>query len=245
MAVASLGQLVTNLRYEVGHSSSPAAGINIRDQFVYLLNRAQEELSFEFDFPGLQVDRDVYITVGARYYNYPADMPFENVDKVWLIWNTVYGELIYGIGPEQFTLYNSIEHQRSWPIERWMHNADNNLVEVWPIASEAPAATGANQAALIRFRGSRLIPQMVDDADQCLLPATLIVLWAAAELLAREQDAGAELKLKKANEYLRRYKLNQTTHKRHPFIMGGGGRGREPRPGLDYIPMGYGSGPGR
>ena len=248
MATLPLGTLVTNLRFEVGHSSNPATGTNQRDQLVYYINRAQEDLAEDYTWPILRVDRDIPIAVGARYYSYPVDMPFENIEIGWLVWNTLYGKLEYGIGPEQFALWNSNLGFQSWPIERWMHNQDSGLFEVWPIPSEAPPASPTSEAALIRFRGTKLIPWMVADGDVCVLPATLITLHAAVEILSREKGEDAAMKLKKATDKLRRYRLRQTSNKTEPFVIGGGspdGSNNNGRIGLDYIPVGYGSGPGR
>lgn len=247
MSIQSLGTLVTSLRYEVGHSPSPSAGLNQREMLVYILNRAQEELATTYDWPGLTVDRDIPLVIGTRYYAYPSDLPFDNVGEVWLVWSTLYGVLRYGIGPEQMALWNSNTGFTSWPVERWQHNTDQNLIELWPIPSEAPAATPSTQAALIRVRGTKLIPWMVADADTCVLPATAIVLFAAAEVLAREGAKDAPLKLQKANEYVRRLRVRQSSHKAIPFIIGGGGGtngdNMHGRIGIDYVPERYGSGP--
>ncbi len=243
MSVASLGDLVTRLRLEAGYSSSSATGLNQRDQLVYLLNRAQEELQLDYDWPGLVIDRNIPIVVGTRYYAYPADLPFENITNAWLVHTTLYEELCWGIGPEQFAVWNSNTGFRSWPIQRLMHNADSGLFEVWPVPSEAPPATATTEAAAIRLRGTKLLTPMVADADLCVMPATAVVLFAAAELLAREGAKDAGLKVDKAREYLRRLRVRQSKNK--PLIMGsGGGRGRPPRVGLDYIPSRFGHGPG-
>jgi hypothetical protein len=248
VALLTLGTLVTNLRMEAGHSSNPATGQNQRDQLVYILNRTQEELANDYEWPGLHVDRDIYLSVGTRYYAYPSDLPFDNITEAYLIWNTLYGELVYGIGPEQFALWNSNTGFQSWPVERWMHQSDMNLFELWPIPSEAPPGTPTCQAALVRFHGTREIPWMINDADTCTLPATLITLFAAGDLLARQKSDDAPLKLAKAKEALRRYRLRQSSNKAKPFVIGGAnadGSNTNGRIGLDYIPTGYGSGPGR
>lgn len=246
MAVSSLGTLVTNLRFEAGHSSNPATGVNMRDQLVYTLNRVQEELAQDYDWPALIVDRDVALVVGARYYAYPSDLPFDAINNAWLLYNTVYDEMPYGIGPEQFAEFNSETGFTSWPVERWMHHSDNDTYEVWPVPSEAPPATATSLAAAIRFRGTRTIPRMVADADMCVLPDTALVLFAAAELLARQKSPDAALKLSKAQKYLLRNRIRQGTHKTRPFVIGGAGQDAGPgRIGIDYIPWGYGKGPGR
>lgn len=248
MTTSTLGELVTDLKMEVGHSSSAATGINMRDQLVYLLNRVQNDLAEAYDFPGMTVDRDIPIVVAARYYSYPTDLPFDNINKAWLIWNTLYNELDYGIGPEQFALFNSNVGFTSWPVQRWQHFSDDNTFELWPVPNQAPVATATSQAALVRLRGTRVPPKMVADADRCVLPDKIILLWTAAEIMAREGDKGAQLKQTKAQEALRRYKIRQSSHKTNPFIVGGGATGLGGRPGsrigLDYIPEGYGNGPG-
>ena len=245
MSVLNLGQLVTNLRFEIGHSPSPAAGINQRDELVYVLNRTQEELASGYDWPGLVVDRDIAIVPGTRYYAYPSDLPYDNIENVYLVWTTSFSELAYGIGPDQFALFNSNTGYTSWPVQRWMNHLDSGTMELWPIPSQAPPATATSQAALVRLRGTKLIPPMVADADMCVFPATAILLWAAAEYLAREKSADAALRLDKAKEYLRRLRVREGANKQKPFVIGGGSGGGVGRIGIDYVPIGYGNGPGR
>jgi hypothetical protein len=245
MTVKSLGELVLDLQNEVGMSVAPAAGINIRPQLIYVLNRTQEQLNFDYDWPGLVIDRDIPLSVGTRYYPYASDLPFENVDKVWLIYDTLFGGLPYGIGPNEFVLFNSNTGFQSWPVMRWMHHTDDGTFEVWPVPSEAPPASATTEAARIRMRGTKLIPPMVADSDMCVLPSTAIVLFAAAELSARRGDKNAEGKASKAVDYVRRLRIRQGAAKRGPFVMGGGSAsGRGGRIGLDYIPNNYGQGPG-
>jgi hypothetical protein len=244
VAIQQLGTLVTNLRMEIGHSTNAATGINLRDQLVYIINRTEEELALEFSWPQLRVDRDVLISLGARYYAYPSDLPFEMIERAWLIYNTLYAEIEYGIGPEQFALFNSNVGFTSWPVQRWMHNYDTNTYELWPVPNQAPAATPTSQAALIRFRGTRMPTPMVNDSDNCTLDATAILLFAAAEYLARAKAEEASSRLDKAKNYLRQARARQSSNKQRPFVMGGGhGANFGPRIGLDYIPQGYGKGP--
>jgi hypothetical protein len=241
---APLSTLILNLKFELGASSSPAAGINQQDQLIYMLNRAQEQIAIDFEWPLFTVDRDIPIVVGTRYYAYPTDLDYSSVERVWLVWNTLYGEMSYGIGPEQFALFNSNTGFTSWPVERWMHNADSGLFELWPVPSEAPPATPTSQAALIRMRGTKLYTTMVNPSDQSTFPATAIVLYAASEILMRAKDDSAQAKLAAGQAYIRRLKVRQNK-KKQPFVLGGGHTGDDGRRiGIDYIPIGYGSGPG-
>lgn len=251
MASFQLRDLITMLRAEVGHSTNVAHGVNDKETLAYILNRTQDELYETYSWPMLNVDRDVPIAVGQRFYPYPDDLPFESVEKVWLVWTTLYNEVFYGITPEDFRLWNSDIGFTSWPIQKWRHNADDDSqFEVWPIPNQAPLQEGPDgetQPARLRMRGARLVTQMVTDDDLNTLPHRPILLFAAGEVLAREKAPDAQLKLEKGKEWLRRMKVRQSAHKRDPFIVGGGGtvssRNYIGRIGLEYVPPGYGSGP--
>ena len=244
-----LSDMLTDLRAELGHSTNVAHGINDRDTLIYYLNRTQIQLYQDYDWPQLIVDRDIDLADGQRYYPYPVDLAFDDIEKIWLLYNItpVYAELLYGIGPQQFAIYNSDIGFKAWPTERWMHHADDNTFELWPVPdSNATAATG-----MVRLRGTKTVTKMVADDDESTLPDNLIVLFSAVEILQRDDAKDAALKLTKANEAMRRHRVRQFSHKKHPVVIGGGGGDAQSMPsrypvlGLDYIPPGYGSGPVR
>jgi hypothetical protein len=243
-----LRDMLTDLRAELGHSTNVAHGINDRDTLIYYLDRTQQDLYRDYDWPQLIVDRDTDMVQGQRYYQYPADLTFEDVSKLWLISdsNMWISNVTYGIGPREMRLYDSEAGDQSWPPRRWQHNADSGMFEVWPI----PDATTTDHAGRLRMRGTKTVTKLVNDSDQATLPDHLIVLFCAAEILARDEAKDAQLKMTKANEVMRRHRVRQFSHKREPFVMGGGGGdARAPMGefdtgvvGLDYIPPGYGSG---
>ena len=243
-----LREMLTDLRAEIGHSTNVAHGINDRDTLLYYLNRTQLELYRDYDWPQLIVDRDVHLFNGQRYYTYPVDLAFDDITNIWVLINTVYNELGYGIGPYEMVVWNSDLGFKSWPTQKWMHHPDDNTFELWPI----PDASAQNANALVRLRGTKTVKTMINDADESTLPDRLIVLYAAVEILQRDDAKDAPLKLQKANEAMRRYRVRQFSHKHvRPIVIGGGGGDAQSRPGsqpvlgLDYIPPGYGSGPGR
>jgi hypothetical protein len=233
-----LQDLLNAVRLEAGHSIIPSMGVNDVGTITYLINRTQNELATAYDWPNLVIDRDIDLVANQRYYQYPQDLPFENVNWVWVLLNQVWNLVEYGIYPEHFAIWNSDLGFISWPVQRWMHNYDSGLFECWPIPS---------QAGNLRMRGMKEIPELRDMSDECTLDPTLITLFTSAELLARENAKDAPMKLQKAQSFLRRMQTRQTAHKRKPFVVGGGGTGdmRSPRIGIDYIPPGYGSGPTR
>lgn len=240
-----LRDMLTDLRAEVGHSTNVAHGVNDRETLIYYLNRTQIQLYQDYDWPQLVIDRDVKLHDAQRYYDYPADLAFDDINHIWVLVNTVYNELSYGIGPEDFTLWNSETGFKSWPTRKWMHHADDNMFELWPV----PDASGEDPNAIVRLRGTKTIVKMVDDADEATLPDNLIVLFSAVEILQRDDAKDAALKLNKANEAMRRHRVRQFSHKTRTIAVGSGGgdaqsrSARYPVLGLDYVPPGYGSGP--
>lgn len=241
-----LRDMLTDLRAEIGHSTNVAHGINDRETLLYYLNRTQIQLYQDYDWPQLIVDRDIPLTDGQRYYPYPADLAFDDISNIWLMFNTYVATLTYGIRPEDMVLWNSDDGFTSWPVRKWMHNADTGMIELWPI----PDASADHPDAIIRLRGTKTVLKMVADSDEATLPDNLIVLFSAVEILQRDSAKDAALKLNKANEAMRRHRVRQFSHKqaRVTAIGAGGGdaqsRGHQPVLGLDYIPPGYNSGPG-
>jgi hypothetical protein len=242
-----LRELVSAVRAECGHSMNVAHGLNDLDALKYLIDRVQQDLWEDYTWPRLVADRDIVLVEGTRYYNYPTDMGFDDIEQVWLLFGTVVGRVDYGIGPEDFILWNSqlVPPQMSWPVRKWMHHADDGSFEVWPVPDANVAAT--DPQGIIRFRGNLQLVPMVNDDDTNTLPWRIIVLTAAAEILAKAEDPAAQTKAQRAAELIRRNKVRENAHKTPPFVVGGSGFGprMQPRIGLDYIPEGYGSGPSR
>lgn len=243
-----LRELLFDLRAELGHSTNVAFGINDRDTLLYYLNRTQQDLYRDYDWPQLIVDRDVSLADGQRYYTYPTDLAFEDISNIWVLINTVYNELLYGIGPYEMIIWNSDNGFKAWPTQKWMHHADDNTFELWPV----PDASAQNANALVRLRGTKTVPWMINDSDLCVLPDHLIVIFSAVELLRRDNAKDADAKQLRAAELMRRHRVRQGSHKRvRPIAIGAGGGDAQSRPGsqpvlgLDYIPPGYGSGPNR
>jgi hypothetical protein len=243
-----LRDMLTDLRAEIGHSLNVAHGINDRETLLYYLNRTQLDLYRNYNWPQLIVDRDVPVADGQRYYTYPADLAFDDITNIWVLVNTVYNELAYGIGPYDMTVWNSDTGFKAWPTQKWMHHADDNRFELWPV----PDGSAAAQNAIVRLRGTKTVFKMVNDSDESTLPDNLIVLFSAAEILQRDGAKDATMKVQRANEAMRRHRVRQFSHKHvRPVVIGGGGGDAQSRPGsqpvlgLDYLPPGYGSGPPR
>jgi hypothetical protein len=90
----------------------------------------------------------------------------------------------------------------------------------------------------LRLEGSAPCNPLIDDTDTCIIDSKVIVLFAAAEILATQKVEAAQLKLQKAQNYLRKLLANQSADKRRNYNLGGayhnGYLGRTPY--IDYIP---------
>ena len=240
-----LRDMLTDLRAELGHSTNVAHGINDRDTLLYYLNRTQLDLYRDYDWPQLIVYRDTPLADGQRYYTYPTDLAFDDIEKAWVLVNTVYNEIFYGIGPAEFLLWNSDDGYKSWPTRKWMHHPDDGTFELWPVPDGNAVASGS----VVRMRGTKTVTPMMNDSDLSTLPDNLIVLYSAAEILTRDGAKDAPMKLARANEAMRRHRVRQGSHKYPPMVIGGGGGDAQTRGagygvlGLDFVPPGYGSGP--
>lgn len=229
----SLSEMLDMLRAEARLSMNVAHGQAMRDAHVNLLNRMQAQFANDHDWPDLKVTRDVPLVAGDNTYALPDGLDYGYTNTVWCSVGTVWTPVAQGIEPEHTSGYP--DTFQSWPILRWAVSGEDgfeNQITVWPTP---------NQAGTLRIRGRRRIKKLVDANDMSTLDGQLLVLFAAAELLAAQKAEDAQFKLQTAQSYYRKLKGRLSTS-RHGVLVMGGGFGGAPgaRPGLDFIPMGYG-----
>lgn len=230
-----LREMLTALRAECGLSTNVAHGLNDRESMVYLLDRTQLDLWESYDWPFLVVDRDVPLGAGVPEYAYPADLSFETISDAWIVGLNQLYRLHYGIQPIDQVMVSL----PSWPPQHWRHSPDTGQIMLWPIPDQS--ATGCT----LRLRGTKVATRLINDSDVATLPGRIIVLTAAAEVLAKQEDPSAQTKATRAAELIRRLKARTVAHKSRFTPLGGDHGARAPRVGLDYVPSGYGSGPRR
>ena len=103
----SLGQLIEDLRSEVGHSLQPSLGKSTRDVLINTLQRTQRRLWDDYSWPFLRVRRDITINTGQRYYDLPADMVFERVEVVEYKNDHTWDKLGYGMSRHEYNQHDS------------------------------------------------------------------------------------------------------------------------------------------
>ena len=211
----TLGQLIEDLRAEAGHALAPSLGASTRDVFINVLRRQQKRLWEDYSWPFLRVSRDIPVQAGLRYYNIPTDMTWERIERIEFRWGDRWQKLEYGIGIEHYNQYDSDLDIRSYPVYRY-REAEHNQVELWPVTSENGNAT--TRDGMVRFTGIRNLSQFTGDADRADLDDQLLVLFSAAEVLARQKTNDASSKLAQAQAHYARLKARNS--KSESFVMG-------------------------
>lgn len=214
----TLIKLLDDLRAETRASLNPAHNNQVRDTQVKLLQRTQDWLWQDHDWPHLYVSRMYPIATGQRYYDFNADFDIERIGKIEVRVDGAWREMAKGIGPAEFVAYDSDLDQRAYPPVRF-EVAEDNQIEVHPISDQSGDATTLE--GYIRVWGIRRLRPLVDDADRADLDDHLIVLFAAAEVLGGKGAKDGAIKTSLAT---RRYnKLKGQLNKRKGFRMFGVG----------------------
>lgn len=195
--------LIAQLRAETGRSQNVAVGTDEVENLKVLLQRTQETLYEEYEWPHMMVQKTITLAAGTRYYDLPTGLNFDRIQDVKLKYNNVYVELERGIEFEDYSIYdsNASPVERSFPTLKWdiRDTGSGEQIEVWPVPS---------QAATIYMFGTKNLGDLIQEADTADLDDRLIVLFAAAELLARQKSNDAKIKLSQAEKRLMTLKRN-------------------------------------
>jgi hypothetical protein len=223
MRIMSLGEMLTDLRHEARLSADPAHGTHLRARYISLLARIQEELYDSYEWPSLQGFESVRVAAGARYSAYPDRTTNNGVLHVYAkpLNETQYRPLTYGIDIEQLNTKDSDAGERDDPIQRWEHYIpdgteviSNNMFQVWPI----PLTD-----TVIRFERKRALAPLSDtDQHSSTLDGPAIILHAAAEILAGQGAADAQLKLGKATTRVDLLRAREASVDNRPITRGYG-----------------------
>ena len=210
-----LRTLLADLRAEVGHATSTNLGDATQEMMLALLERVQRRLWSEWSWPFLQVRRDISLAVGQRYYDMPSDVSLERSERAEVKDGGYWHRLIWGISDSDYSAYDSDQDTRSWPPLKW-DAYEGDQLEIWPTPSQGVNATTGN--GTLRIRGVKALSALVALDDTADLDDQLIVLFAAAELLARQKSGDAQLKLAQANAHFQRLKARLS--KTDPVVLG-------------------------
>lgn len=206
----TLSQLVDQLRAEIGASTNSGQGINALPMMQQILRRTQERLYIEFAWPHLCSTRDEDLLQGERYYTFNSDVNFDRIEKAEILYANQWLPTRYGINALEYNTMQSDNDVRSAPVTNWQHY-ERNQYEVWPIPSASTQT--------IRFYCGLTLRPLIANDDPCDLDSTLLVLFAAAEILTKLKSAEAQTKQTLATAHYKNLRGNQIKEK--VFIMGG------------------------
>lgn len=187
----TLVRLLEMLRHEERLSKNLAHNAQVRDSHVNMLQRVQDRLFDDFTWPHLRVERQVAVQSGQRLYEPPTDMQIDNIERIDVFLDGHWCRVEPTLGSGDFQVYNSDLDQRSWPPRKWRIYEDEQI-EIWPIADQNGDA--ATRDGYLKFTGIRNLKPLVDDGDRADLDDRMLTLYAAAELLAKDNAADAKLK---------------------------------------------------
>lgn len=196
-----LQELIAQLRAETGRDQSVSVGVSELDNFKVQLARVQEVLYDEYEWPFLRVERSLTLSAGQRYYDFPSDLNYDRLMCVKLKRNGVYTDMQRGITFDEFSVYDSNADERSSPAQKWdvRNTGAGEQLEVWPIP---------NEEGSLHFFGTKSLSPLVANEDRADLDDRLIVLFAAAEVLARQKSPDAQNKMNLANARLLKLRSN-------------------------------------
>lgn len=230
---ATLEAILTDVRMEARLSANTAHNVQDRDRQIHLIQREQERLWEEADWPHLRVERFMPLQAGQRFYD-PAslqneagtvkgDLAMDRIESVEVKDGGEWLRLGNGVGRGQYAAYDSALDERADPAQAWRIYEDGQI-EIWPIPE---TNAGDDQEGYLRFTGIRTLQTFVDLGDRADLDDRLIALYAAARILAANKAPETQLVLEAAKGLFGR--LTANLHKSEGFQMFGVGNERRVR----------------
>jgi hypothetical protein len=201
-----LQEVVAQLRAETGRNQSVAVGTSELDNLKEQIRRMQELLYDDYDWPFLTIERSIVLSAGQRHYDFPTDINYDRLNKVKFKYGGVYTDVERGITFDDLSIYDSNEDERSSPLLKWdvRNTGTSEQLEVWPIP---------NEEGTLHFFGTKKLSSLVEDEDRLDLDDRLVVLFAAAEILAKQKSPDAKNKLDLANARLLKLRANSSNDK--------------------------------
>ena len=214
----TLDELVEMVLDNCRLSTNASRGVEHRNYVKRLIRDYYETLYSEHDWPFIRIKKENAgkdIAAGQRYYDFPATLDLERAYELWVKWGTGWIPLAYGIGPAEYSAYDSDADARSDPPIRWQIYQEGQF-EIWPL----PASNTTNG---LRFEGYKKMTLLSAGSDRCDLDGILVAKFVAAEILAGNKAADAPAKLASAQERLATLKAHAP---RPRVIMGGNSTGQ-------------------
>lgn len=216
----TLLKILNDVRGEARLSMNPAHNIADRERQIGMIQREQERLWADHDWPHLTVDRYIPLVAGQRFYDTRlalneagearGDLSLERVTCLSVQDDRIWRKIDNRITADDRLAYDSQAGEQSWPPRRWDRSEDD-MIEVWPVPDETAVFNGLtqNMQGVLRIEGVRDLRPFRDDDDRADLDDRLLALFTAANILAEGGAKDTQLKMEMANRHYTRLKADQ------------------------------------
>ena len=224
---ATLASALLLLKGEIGYSTTGSVNTAQDTELYTLIDTKQQWLASKYDWPFLERRADVSIVAdtAGRYATFPTTVDLERLRSVEVLYNDRWQEVEYGIGASEYNAYSSgdgsVTAVLQDPIGRWSMYSTTQF-EIWPLGSDAQTIRFTGQAPLTTLFSA----SVYSGAATLDLDNILVVLFAAAEKLARMKKADATAKFAMAEDRLAVLRANYPTRARS--VVMGGAQSRRP-----------------
>ncbi|WP_439392545.1 hypothetical protein ACRQ5Q_24280 [Bradyrhizobium sp. PMVTL-01] len=217
----TLVKLLDQLRAELHTSLNPAHNNQVRDKQVHFLNKTQEWLWEDYNWPHLRERKNYPVQAGQRFYDFGADFDLERIERIEVMTGGRWLELDQGVDSAHYALQNSELDQRADPVRRW-RIAEDEQIELWPIGqTDGDPTTLENY---VKVTGIRKLNPLVKDTDRADIDDQLIFLYAASSYAPDSKEG--KMALNRANKRLAKMKGRLTPRRQFSMF----GVGRQPQP---------------
>jgi hypothetical protein len=202
------------VRAEARLSGNTSRGTDHLDTVKRVIRRRYTTLAESHDWQHLRLsdtDGTKTLAAGQRYYDFPTAVNPGRIACAHVQWGNTWLRVEYGIGIDDYNIFDSLADERSDPTQKWAFRSDSQF-EVWPI----PATNDVS----FRFTGDKKIEALTDNDSRLDLDDELVTLFAAAELLASAKQDDAETKMALAQARLSQLKGNYGTRSRVRIGLG-------------------------
>lgn len=219
------GTIRTKFKAEIGVELDETVATGDNARYLQLANNQIAWLIGQHAWLLGKTRAEVALTAGTRYYTFPeSTIDIDRFDKEAFVKQSdgYRYTLQFGIGQREFNAYGN-ETEELDPVQRWdlVHDSGSLKIEVWPIPQSAQT---------LMLSGIGIFTPMTLDASTCPVDDMLVVLFMAAEELARNKAADAQAKLAKAQAHLLGLRGTRASEYEQFNLSGGG----TPRQG-DYL----------
>lgn len=210
----TLEDILNLMRAEAKLSLSPAMNIQVADSHKIKIQREQERLWEDYNWPHLRVHYLIRLMAGQYEYDLPADtydgagaytLTMDRVEKISVMDGARWRPLHPEITEAHYNTHQTVLDERSWPVTNWQATSEDQI-EVWPIPDQN--GTEATKEGYLRVTGIRSLRPFVADADRADLDDRLLSLYVAGDVSIDKDNK--QLKLEAANKLYTKLKGKQT-----------------------------------